>query len=485
MIVSCPSCDSKYQIADEKVAGNVLRTRCKACGSQILVDGTIPPGPKSEEGEDDVTRIMRPEDRLDIGESKPPASGNRWTVHIGDAGTRPMTTSEIVQALVKGDLDDDVPVWKTGMANWASIADIPELMAAIQQTGRSVRRTATGPSGISKPPPPSRAGTVGTATDASSRVAPTAHNSAPSRTSKPPPPARAAVAGSSAKSSPAKAIPVENAADALDPAASTSDFYSKLLSKVGASKSKSSPPAATAESRLVNRPRATMPPPRDTSSALASRNSPARISSIKKEPAAAESVPSNLDPAAAPSDFYAKILAKVRPQQQNSVPPVSAETKPSGAGRATLPPPTWGAIAAQPENYARAHPPSRVPAPVQSVTASPIRVLGSSPASARAAEVIDIPVDVEAGMAGTSEIQTERQNVSQSTAPVAFRRASPSPPKRPDPVIPVDIQLPPMEGNAEARFPGSPSVVVSASTRPPAPEAKVEAKPLSDVVGKP
>ncbi len=221
MIVSCPSCDSKYQVADEKVAGNVLRTRCKACGSQILVDGTIPPGPKSDEDEDDVTRIMRPEDRPDLGKSQPPASASRWTVHLGDSDTRPMTVDEIVQAFVNGALGDDVSVWKSGMSNWASIADVPELMAAIEKTGHHTKKGAAGMARNSKPPPPTR-------------------------TSKPPPPSRAAAADNATKSSAVKASPVvaiskkvEKTQDALDPAASTTDFYSKLLSKVGASKSKS------------------------------------------------------------------------------------------------------------------------------------------------------------------------------------------------------------------------------------------------------
>ena len=465
MIVSCPSCDSKYQVADEKVAGNVLRTRCKACGSQILVDGTIPPGPKSDEDEDDVTRIMRPEDRPDLGKSQPPASTSRWTVHLGDSDTRPMTVDEIVQAFVNGALGDDVSVWKSGMSNWASIADVPELMAAIEKTGHHTKKGAAGMARNSKPPPPTR-------------------------TSKPPPPSRAAAADNATKSSAVKASPVvaiskkvEKTQDALDPAASTTDFYSKLLSKVGASKSKSTPPAASAEPMQPNRPRATLPPPRNTTSVAASRNSPARISNIKKEPAV-QDVPSNLDPEAAPGDFYAKILAKVRPQKPETVPPAKAELKSSSTGRNTLPPPNWGAVSNQSENYAQAHPPSRVPASTQSVTASPIRVLGSSPAqsfgsaasSTSAAGEVDIPVNVEADFADNSIEQPGGPGASQAAAPAAFRRASPAPPKRPDPVIPVDIQLPPMDGNAETRLPSGLSVVISPSTPPPASESKAETK---------
>jgi len=464
MIVSCPSCDSKYQVADEKVAGNVLRTRCKACGSQILVDGTIPPGPSNEE-EDDVTRIMRPEDRPDLGESQPPASGNRWTVQVGESDTRAMTATEIIQAVVNGSLGDSASVWKSGMANWANIADVPELMTAIEKTGRRPRVNTSARHGSTKPPPPTRSASTSasarTATGPSNGPAPTSKAPAPARAAAPPPSFRSPAV----KPSPVVTIskPVENQKDALDPAASTSDFYSKMMNKVG-SKSKSAPPAVAAETKPTNRPRATMPPPRDASPAMASRNSPGRTSTIRKEPPVAN-VPSNLDPDAAPSDFYGKLLAKVRPQTADSAPPAGADSRLPGAGRTTLTPPTWGPIANPPESYAQSYPATRVPPSTQPAAPSSIRVLGSSGSAAAelAADAIDIPINIDA-----DDTENEPQ-VAQ--APVAAaRRASPTPPRRPDPVIPVDIQLPPMDGA------GGPTVVVAKSTPPPAAEPKAGAK---------
>ena len=455
MIVSCPSCDSKYQVADDKVAGNVLRTRCKACGSQILVDGTIPPAPNDDEDEDDVTRIMRPEDRPDLGKSQPP-SGNRWTVNVGESDTRPMTADEIAQAFVNGTLAESVSVWKSGMANWAAISDVPELMAAIAKTRRQARPASTS----SKPPAPVRAAAAGAS--ASPRAAPT---NGPSRTWKPPPPARAS---SPAKASPIKASPVvqvsKRVESTLDPSAPSGDFYSKLLNKVGASKSK--PPAVTAEAKPVNHPRATMPPPEhDNKSVGATRSSPGRISAIKKEPGVT-TPPSNLDPEAAPGDFYAKILAKVRPQKGDSVPP--SDLKSSGPARTTLPPPTWGPIGRQAENNVPSHPPAPVLPSAQPVAPLPVQGLGAAaPAHAGEADAVDIPISIDGGFAAAS----------QAIAPV--RRPSPSPPKRPDPIIPVDIQLPPMEGSVHEKSAAGPTVVVSASTPPPSAETKpqVESKP--------
>ncbi len=417
MIVSCPSCDSKYQIADDKVAGNVLRTRCKACGSQILVDGTIPPSPNSDDNEDDVTRIMHPEDRLDLEMSQPP-SGDQWTVNISEFETRPMTSDEIVQGYANGSLGDGVSVWRSGMANWASIADVPELIAAIEKTGRRPRAAAA-VAGSSKPPPPVHV----SATNASASASPRnpSPSGRPGRTSKPPPPVRTAAVGSPAKSSvvptsPAvsKSSQVEDTQSALDPNAPSADFYAKLLSKVGASRPSSWPPAA--EARQSKPPRATWPPPARSSTVPAATSNLPGGTLTPNKAATAGSVPSGRDPGAAPDDFYAKILAKVRPPAQHTE-------------------------------------------PAQNVGAP-----------AGPAEAVDIPINVDVAL------DDNAQPSAQAHGPVAVvRRVSPTPPKRSDPVIPVDIQLPPLDAGNAVNRPAEPTIVLSPSTRPPAPESKARA----------
>jgi predicted Zn finger-like uncharacterized protein len=39
MKISCDSCQSKFTVGDDKVAGNILRIRCKKCGSTLVVNG--------------------------------------------------------------------------------------------------------------------------------------------------------------------------------------------------------------------------------------------------------------------------------------------------------------------------------------------------------------------------------------------------------------------------------------------------------------
>ncbi len=37
MIIACPNCDKKYQIADEKLAGKSRRLRCKNCREVFII----------------------------------------------------------------------------------------------------------------------------------------------------------------------------------------------------------------------------------------------------------------------------------------------------------------------------------------------------------------------------------------------------------------------------------------------------------------
>lgn len=489
MIVSCPSCDSKYQVADEKIAGTVLSTRCQACGSKILVDGTAPLGAAAGDEEDDVTRIMRPEDHRYLGEELAPPSGNNWMVQDGKSDARPMATDEFVQAFVAGTLSDTVTVWKKGMANWASVADVPELTSAIEHVKRRAR-------------PPTRA--------------------LPTQTSKPPAPKRAAATSSAIKPSPTNVSPVvavpkkgENPEDALDPSASSGDFYAKLLAKVGASKSKSTPPttvaeskpaahplatfappkepapprATVAESRFVNRPRATIPPPRETPSITAPRIAPTRISSVGVESPAADKSGA-LDPSAAPADFYAKILAKVRPPKAASEPPAHGEALLSGKGRSTLTPPTWGAIDNRVQAAAAMSPiiapePPRAGSPIHAQP-SALADAFSPPAMATGASE-PVSVNAQVGTGGTANETQAPTDPTQTSGAFATRRSSPSPPRRPEVQIPVDIQLPSIDGTLESHLPGGLSVVVPGSSRPPPPEPFADTKPeiTSDTVDKP
>jgi len=155
MKVSCPACDSKYTIADEKVTGRKVKVRCKSCGGQILVDGTADPATDSEDN--DATKVFTSEERnafdaehggVVSADSIVPGAANGspaaspsigdtqstdliWSVNVSETEERSLNTAELVSAYMAGELDGEVYVWHDGMADWTLILDVPELSKAI------------------------------------------------------------------------------------------------------------------------------------------------------------------------------------------------------------------------------------------------------------------------------------------------------------------------------------------------------------------
>lgn len=180
MKVSCPACDSKYTIADEKVAGRKVKVRCKSCGGQILINGTVPPPPPdpsqaNESTDDDATRIYKGGEIKSIAaesaakdnaekrasepaeKSAPTASteavaddGIVWSVNVSDNDERSLKTHEVIAGYLSGEFSGEVYVWRDGMDDWVSIPDAPELAAVIEASkkptaGASTDETKAGP----------------------------------------------------------------------------------------------------------------------------------------------------------------------------------------------------------------------------------------------------------------------------------------------------------------------------------------------------
>ena len=426
----------------------------------------------SDDDDDDVTRIMHPGDHAIMSDRPAPSSGHRWTVQVNEHDTRPMTANEIVQAFASGALGDGVSVWKNGMASWASISDVPELMEAIEQSGRQPRPGST------KPPPPQRAGT----TTGQFPVA---------GSTKPPPPVRgktqAAAAGASAPKKPGNV----SAAGALDPSASSSDFYSKLLSKVGPAKAKtstqSSPPVEVP-------PKRTQPPTRE-SSLPGAHHASGRPGAMRSDAPTGHGVAANIDPDAAPSDFYAKILAKVRPQ---SAPPAApTEVKPT-TERHTLPP-AWGAAPAAEKPAAPPVAPPRAPAvataPIRVVRAAPPPPSPGPPPAPTSVAPPAAPVPFSHTTAdGLGDIEVHVDVPASASVPVnpfaaaAAVRPDPVAPRRADSSPPASIQLPPLTTTSgDQRLPAAVSPVIARigsvpppPTSTPAPMSRQAAPPSAE-----
>src|SRR5512145_2034516 len=153
MKVSCPACDSKYTIADEKVAGRKVKVRCKSCGGQILINGTIPPpAPDAADGKTGAADSnpaaislsdVPPKDGT-VKEAPHSAPKNApvaapqiddgiiWSVNVSEDDERSLPTRDVVAGYLSGDFAGEVYVWHDGMSDWAPITDVPELARAIE-----------------------------------------------------------------------------------------------------------------------------------------------------------------------------------------------------------------------------------------------------------------------------------------------------------------------------------------------------------------
>ncbi len=107
MKVQCETCDAKYAIADEKVAGRAFKIRCKKCSTPIVIRG------------DQV--------------QAPDGDGGVWYALIAGAQSGPWTEDAMERKRDAGEVAAETLVWREGMADWQPWADVfapPDLFAS-------------------------------------------------------------------------------------------------------------------------------------------------------------------------------------------------------------------------------------------------------------------------------------------------------------------------------------------------------------------
>jgi predicted Zn finger-like uncharacterized protein len=113
MKIVCGSCQAKYSIADEKVAGKVFKIRCKRCSEVIVVRG--------DQEEQDAG-----------GHAAADASGDAiWHVVISGEQAGPFSPNQLAEMMTAGKLDWEAYVWTEGFENWLPMRDVPDLVTAI------------------------------------------------------------------------------------------------------------------------------------------------------------------------------------------------------------------------------------------------------------------------------------------------------------------------------------------------------------------
>ncbi len=155
----CDQCKTKYSIPDEKVAGKILKLRCKKCNNVIVLKdprmaGSAESGPvnkgqrllqdalKRSFSEDLATMDgslfhaspEMPEERTQIARipdfsSAPSTLPEEWYLSDSRGQFGPMDFAELVARIKRGEPDHDAVVWRDGFDDWKLIDRVPELRA--------------------------------------------------------------------------------------------------------------------------------------------------------------------------------------------------------------------------------------------------------------------------------------------------------------------------------------------------------------------
>jgi predicted Zn finger-like uncharacterized protein len=169
--ISCPTCAAKYSVADEKIQSRLAKIRCRKCSSTIVIDGTASParvyigdasavisasGPPYAPGANEagVSESFPSAARLDASAPAPAASDSvgpapdEYAVDIADNDQRNMTIHQIIGAYNEGLISADTYIWKEGMADWQTLAEVRDVADALRAAARPVAAT---PAAVRRP----------------------------------------------------------------------------------------------------------------------------------------------------------------------------------------------------------------------------------------------------------------------------------------------------------------------------------------------
>ncbi|HTU62331.1 MAG TPA: GYF domain-containing protein, partial [Polyangiales bacterium] len=127
MKIVCGSCQAKYSIADEKVAGKVFRIRCKRCGEVIVVRGDQD---SPEAGVTVAANGNGQAAQAPAAAAEAPSDGI-WHVVINGEQAGPYSPQQLGELVASGQLDWEAYVWSEGFENWQPMREVPDLVNAI------------------------------------------------------------------------------------------------------------------------------------------------------------------------------------------------------------------------------------------------------------------------------------------------------------------------------------------------------------------
>ncbi len=171
MKISCPSCSAKYSIADEKVQNRLAKIRCRKCGTSIVIDGNVSPanvyaadGDARTSGPAAGGAVSAPPSEAHSGaayggaaqqfsaqapaEQQAPTAGAGaaqtavYIVDFGENDQRQMTMADVVNAYNSGAITAETYLWTDGFVDWTPLAQIEEVVAALQEAARRIDETS-------------------------------------------------------------------------------------------------------------------------------------------------------------------------------------------------------------------------------------------------------------------------------------------------------------------------------------------------------
>jgi|HubBroStandDraft_1064217.scaffolds.fasta_scaffold01600_12 predicted Zn finger-like uncharacterized protein len=123
MKITCQSCQSKYNVADDKVTGKIVKIRCRKCGATIVVDGTTAAAAGGSASTPPAAPA--PAQQAAAGEAGP------WHVNVADDDQRTMTLNDIVDAYNASTITQETFIWTEGMEDWKPLKDVEAVVAAL------------------------------------------------------------------------------------------------------------------------------------------------------------------------------------------------------------------------------------------------------------------------------------------------------------------------------------------------------------------
>jgi predicted Zn finger-like uncharacterized protein len=172
--ISCPTCAAKYSVADEKIQARLAKIRCRKCSSTIVIDGTASPASVYVGEASSPSSTSDPPQELGGSEAAPISSrsaaassagpmfserpssepvgpaNDEYAVDIADNDQRNMTVHQIIGAYNEGLITADTYIWKEGMADWQTLAEVREVAEALHAAARPHGAT---PAAVRRPGP--------------------------------------------------------------------------------------------------------------------------------------------------------------------------------------------------------------------------------------------------------------------------------------------------------------------------------------------